>query len=74
MKQQSIKGQGKLLEPEELDKLEKAGYNAGPAPEAQAGDSAQEDWMLTLEEEERRLNQERKSVQIEEVEDEEAWA
>lgn len=74
MKQQSIKGQGKLLEPEEMDKLEKAGYNAGPAPEAQAGDSPQEDWMLTLEEEERRLNEESKSVQIEEVEDEEAWA
>ncbi|KAJ5484225.1 WW domain binding protein 11 [Penicillium expansum] len=74
MKQQSIKGQGKLLEPEEMDKLEQAGYNAGPAPEAQAGDSPQEDWTLTLEEEERRFKQQSKSVQIEEVEDEEAWA
>ncbi|KAL4904661.1 hypothetical protein BDW74DRAFT_27346 [Aspergillus multicolor] len=66
-KQESIRGQGKLLEPEELDRLEKAGYNAGPA-----------DMVTTAEEqerlldEERRFNHELKSVQIEEVEDEEA--
>jgi hypothetical protein len=69
MKQQSIRGQGKLLEPEEMDKLEKAGYNAGPAAtaEATAGDRS-------LEEEEERFNRELRSVQMEEVEDEEAWA
>ncbi|KAJ5249156.1 hypothetical protein N7468_000607 [Penicillium chermesinum] len=30
-KQDSIRGHGKLLEPEEMDRLEKAGYHAGPA-------------------------------------------
>jgi hypothetical protein len=65
MKQQSIRGQGKLLEPEEMDRLEKAGYNAGPA--AQTGEQS-------LEEEEQRFNKELRSVQIEEVEDEQAWA
>lgn len=65
MKQQSIRGQGKLLEPEEMDRLEKAGYNAGP--EAQAG-------VQSLEEEEERFNKDLRSVQMEEVEDEEAWA
>ncbi|KAL2845006.1 WW domain binding protein 11-domain-containing protein [Aspergillus pseudoustus] len=67
MKQESIRGQGKLLEPEELDRLEKAGYNAGPAEtETTAGDQER------LLEEERRFNQELRSVQIEDVEDEEA--
>ncbi|KAJ5342200.1 hypothetical protein N7541_011324 [Penicillium brevicompactum] len=65
MKQQSIRGQGKLLEPEEMDRLEKAGYNAGPG--AQAGEQS-------LEEEEERFNKELRSVQMEEVEDEQAWA
>jgi hypothetical protein len=65
MKQQSIRGQGKLLEPEEMDRLEKAGYNAGP--EAQTGEHS-------LEEEEARFNKELRSVQMEEVEDEQAWA
>lgn len=64
MKQQSIRGQGKLLEPEELDRLEKAGYKAGPG--VQAGTS--------LEEEEERFEKELRSVQMEEVEDEQAWA
>ncbi|KAJ5787822.1 hypothetical protein N7457_002812 [Penicillium paradoxum] len=72
MKQQAIKGQGKLLEPEEMDRLEKAGYNAGPAPQVQAGDSSEIDGLLSLEEEERRFNQERRTVQMEEVEDEDA--
>jgi hypothetical protein len=65
MKQESIRGQGKLLEPEEMDRLEKAGYSAGtqqPTTEEQ----------LSLEEEERRFNNELKTVQIEEVEDEDA--
>jgi hypothetical protein len=76
MKQKSIKGQGKLLEPEEMDKLEKAGYNAGPGPAAQAGGSSRvdPDELLSLEEEERRFKEELKTVQIEEVEDEQAWA
>ncbi|KAL3473487.1 WW domain binding protein 11-domain-containing protein [Aspergillus californicus] len=68
MKQESIRGQGKLLEPEELDKLEKAGYNAGPTEIAKAAADDQE----RLLDEERRFNQELRSVQIEEVEDEEA--
>ncbi|KAJ5180080.1 WW domain binding protein 11 [Penicillium capsulatum] len=68
-KQDSIKGQGKLLEPEEMDKLEKAGYKAS----GQAAKPVVTDEQLSLEEEERRFNQEmKKTVQIEEVEDEEA--
>ncbi|RDW72598.1 WW domain binding protein 11 [Aspergillus mulundensis] len=66
-KQESIRGQGKLLEPEELDRLEKAGYNAGPAGTVTAAEEQEK-----LLDEERRFNQELKSVQIEEVEDEEA--
>lgn len=73
-KQESIKGQGKLLEPEEMDRLEKAGYQAGPEGRGldtgqPTGGHADED---TLQEEERRFNQELRGVQIEEVEDEEA--
>ncbi|PKY02273.1 hypothetical protein P168DRAFT_292361 [Aspergillus campestris IBT 28561] len=88
-KQDSIRGQGKLLEPEEMDRLEQAGYQAGPAdkPAAGAGDKGegetkgedqegenedQDEVQRRLQEEERRFNQELRSVQIEEVEDEEA--
>lgn len=76
MKQESIKGTGKLLEPEEMDKLEKAGYAAAAAeakaaPRADASHTTRGE-QLSLEEEERRFNQELKKVQIEEVEDEEA--
>ncbi|KAL4817710.1 WW domain binding protein 11-domain-containing protein [Aspergillus spinulosporus] len=67
VKQESIRGQGKLLEPEELDRLEKAGYNAGLAETTSTADE-----QSRLLEEERRFDQELKSVQIEEVEDEEA--
>ncbi|KAL4781554.1 WW domain binding protein 11-domain-containing protein [Aspergillus varians] len=67
VKHNSIRGQGKLLEPEELDRLEKAGYNAGPT----ATTTTAEDQAKLLEEE-RRFNQELRSVQIEEVSDEEA--
>jgi hypothetical protein len=67
VKHDSIRGQGKLLEPEELDRLEKAGYNAGPTETAPSAEEQE-----TLLEEEKRFNQELKSVQIEEVEDEEA--
>ncbi|KAL4883901.1 WW domain binding protein 11-domain-containing protein [Aspergillus karnatakaensis] len=65
MKHDSIRGQGKLLEPEELDRLEKAGYNAGPAETTPTAEDQER-----LAEEERRFNQELRSVQIEEVEDE----
>lgn len=65
MKQDSIRGQGKLLEPEEMDRLEKAGYSAGTQQPVT-------DEQLSLEEEERRFNNELKTVQIEEVEDEDA--
>lgn len=75
MKQNSIKGTGKLLEPEEMDRLEKAGYSAG-ATEARASPAARQsparEEQLSLEEEERRFKRELKTVQIEEVEDEEA--
>ncbi|KAL2820046.1 WW domain binding protein 11-domain-containing protein [Aspergillus granulosus] len=67
MKQESIRGQGKLLEPEELDRLEKAGYHAGPGEMGATADDQEK-----LLEEERRFNQELRSVQIEDVEDEEA--
>jgi hypothetical protein len=67
MKHDSIRGQGKLLEPEELDRLEKAGYNAGPAETAPTAEEQER-----LFEEERRFNQELRSVQIEEAEDEDA--
>lgn len=70
-KQDSIRGQGKLLEPEEMDRLEKAGYKAGTdasATEKQHSDTAEEQRLL--EEEEARFNREMKTVQIEEVEDE----
>ncbi|KAL2795936.1 WW domain binding protein 11-domain-containing protein [Aspergillus keveii] len=67
MKQESIRGQGKLLEPDELDRLEKAGYNAGPAKT----ETSAEDQERLLDEE-RRFSQELRSVQIEDVEDEEA--
>ncbi|RAH59181.1 WW domain binding protein 11 [Aspergillus piperis CBS 112811] len=77
VKQEAIRGQGKLLEPEEMDRLEQAGYNAGPAEGEEKASSAapaadDEDTQRRLEEEERRFNQELRSVQIEEVEDEEA--
>ncbi|KAJ5772384.1 WW domain binding protein 11 [Penicillium odoratum] len=66
MKQESIRGHGKLLEPEEMDKLEKAGYSAGTQQPAKT------DEQISLEEEERRFKNELKTVQIEEVEDEDA--
>ncbi|KAF9884455.1 hypothetical protein FE257_001716 [Aspergillus nanangensis] len=72
-KQDSIKGQGKLLEPEEMDKLEKAGYQAGPTESINPQDTGTDDDDLQrLREEEERFNRELRSVQIEEVEDEDA--
>ncbi|KAJ5263300.1 hypothetical protein N7478_010905 [Penicillium angulare] len=67
MKQDSMRGQGKLLEPEEMDKLEKAGYSAEAKQSAPTGDE-----LKSLEEEEQRFNRELRTVQIEDVEDEEA--
>ncbi|KAL4898785.1 WW domain binding protein 11-domain-containing protein [Aspergillus ambiguus] len=75
-KQEAIRGQGKLLEPEEMDRLEKIGYQAGPSE--RAGDSTgpptdqDPDDLRRLQEEEERFNRELRSVQIEEVEDEDA--
>lgn len=84
-KQESIRGHGQLLEPEEMDRLEKAGYRASLAQTAQQDgtnqqdapgggdvDEDDDDTQRRLQEEERRFNQELRSVQIEEVEDEEA--
>lgn len=76
MKQDAIKGTGKLLEPEEMDKLEKAGYTAGPAgpkPSSKTGPESTAEEQLSLEEEERRFNQEiKRHMHMEEVEDEDA--
>ncbi|EFQ97168.1 hypothetical protein MGYG_00212 [Nannizzia gypsea CBS 118893] len=73
MKQAAVKGDGQLVEPEEMDKLEKAGYvvggsshNAGQSTETTNAKAA----ASSLEEEEERFNRELRSVQIEEVEDE----
>ncbi|BDD61535.1 hypothetical protein MPDQ_001556 [Monascus purpureus] len=89
MKQNAVRGQGKLLEPEEMDKLEHAGYLHGGASVAKGinpatdqtatntptpivtGDTVDSEHQRLLEEEER-FNRELRSVQIEEVEDEEA--
>lgn len=87
LKQNAIKGQGKLLEPEEMDRLERAGYKPAPqklsTPAAVSGSVSEgggggveavdpeQQRLRLLEEEERRFNQELRSVQIEDVEDEE---
>ncbi|KAJ5895829.1 uncharacterized protein N7473_005228 [Penicillium subrubescens] len=76
MKQDSIRGAGKLLEPEEMDRLEKAGYTAGPTgtkPSTTTEQDSTAEELRLLEEEERRFNQEmKKHAHMEEVEDEEA--
>ena len=85
MKQQSMKGKGKLLEPEELDSLERAGYVAGQpgaegettrtaAKEGTAATAGGDDYIQQeqLRMEEERFNKELQSVQVEDVEDEEA--
>lgn len=64
MKQDSIKGQGKLLEPEEMDRLEKAGYSA-----TQGAQSTDLDALEAMAQD---FSRERKHVHMEEVEDEEA--
>lgn len=81
MKQAAVKGQGSLVEPEEMDKLEEAGYvtNKPSQPQPATGDGSQTTAKPSssmpagtpnLDEEEERFNRELKSVQIEEVEDE----
>ncbi|PGG97634.1 hypothetical protein AJ80_09661 [Polytolypa hystricis UAMH7299] len=78
-KQDAVKGQGGLLEPEEMDRLEEEGYlgTAGNKDEASMPESgakqptpSKEDIEARLAEEEERFNRELKTVQIEEVEDE----
>lgn len=63
---EAIKGQGKLVEPEEMDRLEKAGYVGQTAVNQPTDEEAR------LAEEEERFNRDLRSVQIEEVTDEEA--
>lgn len=75
-KQAAVKGQGRLVEPEEMDKLEKSGYVGGaPAaksasPGAEPGPS-DDDTMKRLAEEEQRFQRELQNAQIAEVTDEE---
>jgi hypothetical protein len=79
-KQAAVKGQGRLVEPEEMDKLEQAGYTPAGAtggtttstsqpaePEASSIDLD----AARLAEEEARFERELRTVQIEEVTDEE---
>lgn len=76
VKQQAVKGEGGLVEPEEMDRLEQAGYMAKPAERSQdvasghAATPTANTGRPSLEEEEERFNRELKSVQIEEVTDE----
>lgn len=80
MKQDAAKGKGRLVEPDEMDRLEKEGYAStartsgspsavqqqGAAKTSQPADAD----ASRLAEEEERFNRELKTVQIEEVEDE----
>ena len=65
---------GKLLEEEELEKLEKEGYVGGGKDDGKETKDDQEVGLgreeVDLEEEERRFEREMRSVQMEEVEDE----
>ena len=82
------KGQGKLLEPEEMDRLEREGYATGDGGDIQElsagagivvnaapvvgteGAVDGDDARIRLEEEEERFERELRSVQMEEVQDE----
>lgn len=81
MKQEVVKGRGGLVEPEELDRLEKEGYahgdnvttsnvvgEAGDSTAVPSSDAAAE--AKRLAEEEERFQQELRQVQVEEVSDE----
>lgn len=84
MKQDAAKGKGRLVEPEEMDRLEKEGYAgvartsgspsaAQPQQQQQRATNASEPTdadAARLAEEEERFNRELRTVQIEEVEDE----
>ena len=74
MKQEAVKGQGKLLEPEEMDSLERAGYFANRTEDTTAGPATPggEHDRTRLGAEEERFDRELRSIQMEEVEDEEA--
>ncbi|KAK2765053.1 hypothetical protein FQN54_008752 [Arachnomyces sp. PD_36] len=80
MKQDAAKGKGRLVEPEEMDRLEKEGY-AGASRTSGSPSAAQQQRAThasepkdvdasRLAEEEERFNRELRTVQIEEVEDE----
>ncbi|WEW61421.1 hypothetical protein PRK78_006911 [Emydomyces testavorans] len=83
MKQATAKGHGKLVEPEEMDRLEKEGYvtrapASGSSPLAKTGElhserrpSSTDIDASTLAEEEERFRRELKHVHVEEAEDEE---
>jgi hypothetical protein len=79
-KQAAVKGQGRLVEPEEMDRLEQAGYTPGGAAGGPATSTSQpsepeasSDTLdaARLAEEEARFERELRTVQIEEVTDEE---
>jgi WW domain binding protein 11 len=83
-KQDALKGTGALVEPEELDRLEREGYvrnkddqgdvslhqKSTLQPSASSGADADDEDAKRLAEEEERFRREMKHVQIEEVEDE----
>jgi hypothetical protein len=75
MQQDAIKGRGKLVEPEEMDRLEKAGYVQASRASSGPGETSQqteEDIETALKqfEEETREPQQQHTVEIEEVSDE----
>lgn len=70
-KQEAITGHGKLVEPEEMDRLEKAGYLQAPGAREEASRSTEDDpdeILRRIEEETR--NQTQHNVEVEEVSDE----
>lgn len=75
-KMKAVKGQGRLLEPEELERLEKEGYKDASKAVDEAVKEAEfkmmsaEDGTDSLEDAERKFEQELRRVEIEEVEDE----
>ncbi|KAI9804945.1 MAG: hypothetical protein M1833_006248 [Piccolia ochrophora] len=71
-KLEASRGQGKLLEPEEKDKLEAEGYGGvggGKGDAGGGGEAPDVDAFNALEEEERRFQRELRGVEMEEVED-----
>ncbi|KAI9737941.1 MAG: hypothetical protein M1834_009311 [Cirrosporium novae-zelandiae] len=75
-KQEVLKGEGKLVEPEEMDKLEKEGYTGSgvqavaPPKDGSAISHDTQPLQNSLEEEEAKFERELKQVQMEEVDDE----